>query len=354
MSSSGKEESAVGRSKLAIIATIIVVIIIIIAAVIVNPFGDDKAEPTGTVRIYTSVPLDIVNGLKAAFEENHTGITLDIYRAGTSQIMERIHSDMENNSTVGADVIWVADTASSEELKEEGILMKYESPESEKVLPIMVDPDGYYTGSRLLNMVIIYNKNTVTQPPTNYTDLLDVQWKDNIAFPNPDTSGSAFFTIGAISQDARFGWDYLANLSENGCAIVSDNEQLVTDVASGKYAMGIGIDFSARNALKNDPTLPLGIVYPSHGVVAVTSPIALCKDCNNTDAAKCFIDWVLSPDCQEVMSQDMGICPVRTDVAMPEGMVSWDDLVIIPSNAKAIYQDKEDIFAEYHQLFNGE
>ena len=116
------------------------------------------------VSLYTSVPVKIIESIKLEFERENPGIELEVFRSGTAETMSRIREEAEAG-VVRADVVWVADFSAAEELKEKELLQKYISPEAENIIPIFIDGEGYYAGSRLLNIVVAYNKRFIEEEP---------------------------------------------------------------------------------------------------------------------------------------------------------------------------------------------
>ena len=313
--------------------------------------GKNRGVVKGKVTLYTSVPVKIIEGIKLEFEKEYPEIKLEVFRIGTGKMMEQIYKEKVAGK-LGADVVWLADFSAAEELKEMGLLQKYVSPEVKNVIPIFTDKEGYYAGSRLLNMVVAYNKRFIKKPES-YQDLLDPKWKGKVGIVNPETSGSSYFTVGTLVQTKDYGWEYFTELNQNKSRIVSTNTLLTEKIAGGELYIGITIDFTVRELLKESPTLPLDYIYPKDGVVGVTSPIAITKDSKEVRASRTFIDWVLSKKGQKFMSEEMGIAPVRMDVDVPEGMVPLQQLRIISSDARTLYENKEDIIKTFQDIFSG-
>jgi len=152
------------------IAIVIVVILSLILFFILRPEWTRRVS--GKIIIYTSVPLKITQEIEKEFEAKNPKIDLEILREGTNEIVKRINHEAEVG-TLGSDIIWVADFSAAEELKEKGFFQQYVSREVKKIIPIFVDPEGYYTGSRLLNMVLVYNTDIIKEPLESYHDLLN-------------------------------------------------------------------------------------------------------------------------------------------------------------------------------------
>ena len=143
-----------------------------------------EIKPTGTITLYTSVPTAIIEELKQAFEAQNPGIYLEIYRKGTSAVVEKINQEIAAGQ-IQADLIWVANFTVGEELKEKGVLLSYAPPKAAEMPDILKDEDGYYYAGRLLIMVVAYNTDTVTTIPTGYKDLFDKRYHCRIGHDTP-------------------------------------------------------------------------------------------------------------------------------------------------------------------------
>ncbi|MCK5337071.1 MAG: ABC transporter substrate-binding protein [Gammaproteobacteria bacterium] len=310
-----------------------------------------RQEEAKTVRLYTSVPVKIIHEIQKKFEKKHKSIKLEVSRAGTSTMMKRIRNEASAGE-VAADVIWLADFSNAEELKRSGLLQKYQSPETQNIFPLFKDKEGYYTGSRLLNMVLAYNTNYVKQEPTSYKDLLDPKWQGRVGIVSPETSGSSFYTLSSLMLEPQYGQQFIAQLSKNGVQVINNNSTMTEKIAGGELYMGITIDFTVRNLKNKYPDLPVSYVYPADGTVVIASPIALAKDSKEPEKSKVFIDWVLSTKGQSLMSQQLGIAPVREDVTPPVGMIPLVKLLVFPSDPVLIDKNRDITLNKYHDLFH--
>jgi iron(III) transport system substrate-binding protein len=315
--------------------------------------GNGKAPAAKReVNLYTSIPPKIIDNIKLEFEKEKPGIELEVYRDGTVRIMERILAEAKTGEA-GADVVWLADFSAAEELKEKGLLQKYISPEAKNIIPIFLDTEGYYTGSRLLNVVIAYNKQFVKEKPQSYHELQDLKWTGKVGIADPEVSGASYYTVSTLLQNKDFGWEYFLRIYQNKCEIVNDNTFLAEKIASGELYIGLIIDFTIRELWSGPSSPPVDYTFAEDGIVAIASPIAIARDCKETEASRTFIDWVLSGRGQAFLARNMGIAPVRMDVQIPEGMIPLQQLKIIPSNAREIYENKERNIEIFKAIFSG-
>ena len=342
-----KKES---RYKLKNMIFIILIFLVAIVAILVLNYGK-KAQLTGKLMLYTSVPIDTINKVKAEFEKKQPGIELNIFRSGTGEVMNRIYSEIDEGQ-IQADLIWVADFTVGEELKNRGQLLKYKSPQADNIISFLKDKDDYYYAARLLNMIIAYNTDSVKKIPTSYRDLLNPEHKGKIVLADPSYSGAALYTMITLAQTEEFSWDYFVRLYENEMQIIKGNTSLIQAIADGELDMGITIDFMVRDLINKNPGIPIDYIFPEEGVVLVPSPIAITKDCQNLPAAKVFIDFILSKEGQEFLSAQ-GITPVRRDVAPPPGVPTITQMKVIPSNPEEILIVKEDSESIFSDIFQG-
>ncbi|MFB0936133.1 MAG: extracellular solute-binding protein, partial [Propionivibrio sp.] len=67
---------------------------------------------------------------------------------------------------------------------------------------------------------------------------------------------------------------------------------------------------------KVDKGATLNLVYPPEMLV-IPSPVTIFKNSPNVEAAKKFVDFLLSKEGQQIIVED-GTLPVRADVKVPE------------------------------------
>ena len=311
----------------------------------------ESPDVVGTVVLYTSVPADIITEVEAAFEKQYPAVDLQIYRAGTGDVMARVEEELAAGR-IGADVIWVADFTVGEDLKERGLLLEYTPPEADALLDILRDEDGTYYGARLLNMVVAYNTQAVTTPPSGYRDLLDPRYSRRVGHASPAKSGAFLYFMGVLLHDPAYGEDFFRQLAINE-PVIQNNTQTTELTAGGELDICITIDFTVRRFLQQNPGAPIGLVYPETGVVMVPSPIAILKHASNVEGAKVFESFILSQAGQTLLRDIAGVVPVRLDVAPPAGIESITQLKVIPSDPAWLRSHRDEVQSTF-ELFFGE
>ncbi|HAF70774.1 MAG: ABC-type Fe3+ transport system, periplasmic component (FbpA/afuA) [Acetothermia bacterium 64_32] len=277
-----------------------------------------------TLMVYTSCPIEIMTEIERVFEAAHPEIDVQVYRSGTGTITAKIAAEREAGKIL-ADIVWVADYAYFEGLKGLDLLYPYESPEAKNLPEIFVDPDRCYYGARIFSMVIAYNTLLVDDPPRRWTDLLDPKWRGQLVTGNPQYSGSNVVATTALCLE--YGLSYLKGLRENEIAVVRGNSQAAAEIAAGAYMVGFTLDNIARGMKAQGS--PIDLVYPEDGAVFLPSPIAIIKTSEHIEAAKTFVDFVLSPAGQEALVEYGSYIPARPDVAPPPDTPTVDQIHVM-------------------------
>ncbi|MER2138948.1 MAG: ABC transporter substrate-binding protein [Succiniclasticum sp.] len=270
------------------------------------------AAATDTVMLYSSMQEDQLNAVKKAFEKKYPNIKMDYYFAGTGKVITKIATEAKSGQ-VAADVIWVGDPADYIGFKKLGILQKYESPEAKNIDKAFIDPEGFYTGARMMNMGIAYNTNKVKkeEAPKTWNDLLDPKWKGQIVMTDPGTAGTTKYAVGALMASKDYGPAYFEKLKANGTELQSGTTASHNQIAAGAYKVGMCLDYVTNNLKAKGSTIDF--VYLDKDIVSIFSPVALVKGAKNEKNGKLLIDFILSKEGQEVLVAN-NLLSVRKDV----------------------------------------
>ncbi len=282
------------------------------------------AQPSGTLRLYTSQPDADAAITKAAFEAAHPGVTVEIFRSGTEQVIARFLLEAEAGAPQ-ADVLLVADAPTFELLKERDLLEPYRSISASAIGSAYADRDGMYYGTKVLATLIVYNTDLVDEPITSWAELAALP-SGSVVMPSPSYSGAAAYNLGVKTRNAGLGWSWFETLAASDVFLTQGNGAVLRTVAGGERPYGVIVDFlPIRAALQGSP---VGVVYPSEGVPVITEPVGIVRGTPNLAAARAFVDFLLSVEGQQV-AVGMGYMPLRPDVAPPEGFPALADLRLL-------------------------
>jgi iron(III) transport system substrate-binding protein len=307
----------------------------------------EEPKIEGELQFYTSQPDTDATALVSKFNETYPDVEVKIFRSGTEEVIGKLLAENEAGE-VQADVLLVADNVTFEGLKEKDLLESYESPEYSNIPAEFVDADFMYAGTKVMATVLAVNTNEVTELPTSWNVLTEAVSKDSSIMPSPLYSGAAAFNLGVLTRQDGFGWDYYDLLKANGVSVVQGNGAALKAVAGGEESYAMVVDYLITRAKAEGS--PVEIVYPSEGVPVVTEPIGLLKDAKNKDAAKAFIDFVVSEDGQK-LAAEIGYTPIRTGVEAPEGLKTISELTVISAPVSELIETRDADKLKFKEMF---
>lgn len=310
--------------------------------------GGPAAAASGKLVLYTSQPDKIAAETVAAFNKREPQVEVEVFRSGTTEIMNKIQAELVGGAP-RADVLFIADAVSMEQLKADGRLAPYAGADLTAFPAGTFDPDKTYFGTKLITTGIIYNTGA-TSKPASWRDLLKPEAKGQVVLPSPLYSGAAAIHMAAIEAMPALGTNYYAQLAANGADAAKGNGAVVTAVAGGQKMYGVIVEFMALNAKAKGS--PVDFVFPTEGVSAVTEPVAILKTAHNPEAAHAFVDFILSKEGQE-LAVAQGFLPARTDVAPPAGFPKTSDLHILPVDLAKTAADADLLKRQFTDLFGG-
>ncbi len=262
--------------------------------------------------VYTSMKESLIGKIREVFVKKYPEIAFDYYSAGAGKLMAKIAAERQSGK-IATDVLWTSEIPDFYQLKSQGVLEKYVSPEAKFIQSPVKDPDGYFTPARLGTLGIAYNTKKVPNPPKSWQDLLDGRFKGGVGVANPALSGTAMVSVAMIVNN--LGWDYIEKLKGNGAIMGQGSGQVVDDTASGDLKACIGVDYITVDKMQKGANI--GFAYPKEMLV-IPSPVAIFKGTTNLKAAQKFVDFLLSKEGQEIVASS-GTLPIRNDVAILQG-----------------------------------
>jgi iron(III) transport system substrate-binding protein len=268
----------------------------------------EGAKKEGKMVFYSSLNIEDNNGLLRKFEAKYPFIKTELNRLNADRLLLRFQSEARAKTHV-ADVI-LNGGARTYITKKDGLLMKYVSPESKFYGPGFKDPDGYWTDAYLNAHVLVYNTRMLKAPevPRSHADLLQPQWKGK--FIMVSKAYEWFLKYLKVTGEEK-GLPFFKRLAQQKPEFRIGSSQVADLVAAGEHPIGINTystnieDLKARGA-------PVEWV-PLDPVIATLHPIAVSAQAPHPNAAKLFVDYVLSKEGMTLLRSFKRI-PSRIDV----------------------------------------
>jgi iron(III) transport system substrate-binding protein len=312
--------------------------------------GDAAAE--GTLTWYVAqVDAQTAELLGRTFSQSHPGVNVGVIRTTGQVAYQRLLMDIKNH-TPQCDVFSTTDISHMPILKERQELTEYTPANATALLPAfqaLSDP-GYSYITNAARYFLIYNKDKVKPEdvPRAWTDLLDPKWKGRVATGHPAFSGCT--GTWALGVKKVHGWEFFEKLAKNNPRIGRSAVDPMTLITAGECLVGVG---SANNAYASvDKGNPIGIVHPSDGLVLCVTPSAIPAHAPHPNAAKVFMEWLLSPDYARMITGD-GSEPILAGVAPHPGMPPLAEVKVIPLTVEEIRTGVPEVIEQWRETFGG-
>jgi len=302
---------------------------------------------SGELILYTSqLPEDAERTIQA-FSKHSPDIQVSWLRNGTSKVMALLRKELAVGDPK-PDVILIADSMNMQWLKQRGHLWAYKEAPVKGFPDSIIDPDRTYFGTKFITTLIAYH--TSAMKPAAWLDLLQSSARDQVIMPNPRYSGGATIHLGTLSMAPDLGWLFFEDLANNGGIAVRGNGNAIKSVAQGDKQYAIVVDFLARNyKLKG---APIDYIFPREGVSAITEPVAIMNKAKNKEAAKAFVDFILSDEGQQLVTRQ-GMIPAKNGISPPDGFPSINQIKVIPSDIPQILKIDDQNKDRFAELFGG-
>ncbi len=290
---------------------LVLLLILLVSPCLAHATGTSPKQP---LVIVTSFPKQMTSILKTAFEQNNPGAVIEIINKKTSAGLKYL-----DNNKGEIDLFWVSAPDAFEVLKKKEMLKRYR-PEAEGIprrlsgYPVN-DPDGYYCGFAAAGYGIMWNRDYLQThnlaAPREWIDLARPEYRGHLGLSAPSRSGTTHLTIEAILQLRGWerGWALIKAVAANAKTITAKSGDVPKGVAAGEFGIGIVIDF--YGLMTKADGAPVEFVYPAETVL-VPANIAILKEAPQPELAGRFIEFLLSPQGQQLLLEpQISRLPIR-------------------------------------------
>ena len=291
--------------------------------------------------IYTSHKEEVYMPIVREFEER-TGIWVDVITGGTNELLERIESQQDN---VEADVMFGGGVESLKAY--EHCFSPYVVGSSGSIREPHQAEDAVWTPFSALPVVLIYNTKLVSPDKiTGWSSLSDPIFRGRIAFADPAISGSSFTALATQILAGKSMDKTLATLAENlqGKTLRSSGDVL-NAVADGSYLVGITLEETALKYIAAGADLAM--VYPEEGTSCVPDASAIVKGAPHSENAKIFLDFTVSYEVQQMLSESSYRRPVRSDIPAGDSLLRLQDIVLVDYDIDWACKNRDVILSDW-------
>jgi iron(III) transport system substrate-binding protein len=282
----------------------------------------EAARREGSVVVYGTLDRHLAEPLVAAFEARHPGVRVEFHDMATAEAYERFRA--ESVAGPSADVVWSSAMDLQMKLVNDGYAQAHRSGETAALPSWAVWREEAY-GTSFEPTALIYNTRLLApgEVPSTHPELLRLltQQRDRLAGKvgtyDPQRSGVGFLLQ---TQDEQANpvvfWSLARAMGAAGVVTLPNTADMLAKVASGEMLLAYNtLGAYSFSYARGDPRV--GVKLLQDYTLVTSRVIFIARRARHPNAARLWVDFVLSRPGQELMAQHGTFFSVRDD--MPGG-----------------------------------
>jgi iron(III) transport system substrate-binding protein len=305
----------------------------------------EGAKKEGRIVLYTGMDVEEANIFTGEFGKRYPFIKPEVFRSSGEKVLTRYLIESRANSH-RADIFQTS-IVQVYQLKKEGLLKNYISEEARFYPEGFRDREGYWNAFYLLTYVIGYNTNLVPpkEVPPSYEDLLNPRWKGLIGLETEEYQWF-YHMLQIMGKDK--GLDYMRRLAKQDLQMRKGHTLLAQLVAAGEMAMAVVV-YANRVERTRSRGAPIDWVRFKSPTITAINAISIPEKAPHSNAAKLFVDFVLSKEGQKLL-RDLRRIPARPDVP-PDPPTLTKGLNLYPARPEGLIENYNETVAQVDRIF---
>ena len=289
-----------------------------------------RARTEGSLDFYTSSSVREMSLLADRFSKKYPFLKVDLYRA----ISERLHPKIlaeDRTGTNRLDVL-LCNTQQFDDLIARGLIGKYMSPERVAFADKDKHPEGYWTNLQSSYYVLGYNTKLVpaASVPKDWADLLNPYWNGRFGLDSEEYIWYGGM-IDYLGNEA--GHRFMHQLAEENPVFRKGHNLIAQLLSAGEFYAAIVYPNRVEQMRKEGA--PLNWVTTTKPIITEMGQVGVAAKAPHPNAARLFVDFVLSREGQEVLRNE-GRIVNRRDVAPLTASLDASKLELFRISSKVV------------------
>lgn len=283
-----------------------------------DPARLERAAQEGKVVVYAATDQDVVQPLIDDFHARHPGVRVEYHDINSGDLYKRIVGEAEQGGK--ADIAWSSAMDLQVKLVNDGYAQPHQSRETAALPGWAVWKDEAF-GTTYEPAAIIYNKRLLRSEdvPRTHASLLRLvtangtRWRGRIVTYDPSLSG-----VGMLlhSQDAQANpsvfWQLAQAFGANWIVLDASTNAMIDRIARGDALIGYNLLGSYADSRARDDDA-LGVIWPQDYTLVLTRVAFITRQAHHPEAARLWLDHLLSAHGQALLAERAGLFSVRED-----------------------------------------
>jgi iron(III) transport system substrate-binding protein len=278
-----------------------------------------SARREGTVVVYGNTDLAVARHLVQDFMALYPGVRVDYRDIESADIYQRFLQEAAAGTDV-ADVLWSSAMDLQVKLVNDGHGRRYVSPETPH-LPAWAVWKAEAYGTTFEPIGFAYHKEHLNEAevPRTHGELVRLlnapggRFKSRVTTYDLESSGLGFLFATQDAKTSTMFWDVARALGRNDTRLQTSTGDMLQSVASGKTVLAYNV-LSSYAAGRAQQDAAVGFVYPRDYTLVVSRIAFINRRAPHPNAARLWLDYLLSRRGQTVMAQQSDLFALRGDV----------------------------------------
>lgn len=314
----------------------------------------EAARKEGKVTLYAyGYTGEVGIAITRAFKDKY-GISVEIVTGLGAAFLERLKTEKRMGQIAG-DIV-EGNAANTNNMKLDGLTVKVpdDLPALKEkdvwlVAPFATDP----TDKHILSYTIIayapYANSKLVPPgqePQYWKDFLDPKWKGKLSMVDPGVAPGAQQLFLVLMREKAIDEEWVKNLYQQNPKFYTAIPDELRALARGENAISLrSVDLEAARLVAEGA--PIKVVRMKDGTPIGPNVVAAVSGAPHPNAARLFLNWIMTAEGQTVHGQSRQVAGVRKDVAdfRPEAIRFTPEKPILVTsedvdNASRLFREK--------------
>ena len=183
-----------------------------------------------------------------------------------------------------------------------------EVPNIANLIPGIREFGDYGVPIAISSVVIVYNHETVANPPQSIMDLANPEFEGRVGMFNLENTGGVLGLIalaeanGGGVDNIDPGFDALQRIKPNFANITNSTATLIQMFEQGEA--DVGVIWNGRVTIMQETGVPVGHVIPEEGLYSLQSYLSLVTNSSNQEAGLALLDAGISEQTSSGFARD--------------------------------------------------
>ncbi len=271
------------------------------------------------VNVWSTTDRPIAQPLIEDFERRHPGLRVDYLQLGSLELAARFESEEGR----AADVLWSSAMDLQVKLVNDGHAARHLSPHA-AALPrwAVWKHEAYATTSEPVGIAYhrgLWDERALPRSHAALAARLQAEqprFDQRVASYDIERSGLGYLLAAQDSLATPQYWTLVRALGACRALLQADTGSMLEDIAAGRTLLAynvLGTYVEAAARMRPE----LAIVYPRDYTLLAARVAFVARHAPHPDAARAWLDHLLSPRGQQVLASDCGLTPVLPGAGAP-------------------------------------